>query len=42
MCILDGRKLANECLVVDFAGLIYIVQHVYDSHAANVLMFFIC
>ena len=45
MCTFDGRKLANECiviLVIDFAGLIYLAEHVYEAHAANVLMFFIC
>ena len=40
MCIFDRKKLANECIVilmVDFAGFIYIAEHVYDTHAANVV-----
>ena len=40
MCTFDGRKLANECnvlLVIHFAGLIYLAEHVYETHAANVL-----
>ena len=43
MCTFDGRKLANECIVilVIHAGLIYLAEHVYETHAANVLMFFI-
>ena len=44
MCTFDGRKLANECIVIvmiDFAGLIYLADHVYETHAANVLMLFI-
>ena len=33
MSIVDGRKLANECIVVDFAGLIYVYSGACIQHS---------